>query len=38
MGGVRPRDGPILAHDADLARIAQVMPLQLDAASLRPPA
>ncbi len=26
---------PVLAHDADLARIAEVMPLQLDKASLR---
>jgi predicted nucleic acid-binding protein len=27
---------PVLAHDADLARIGQVMPLELDEASLRP--
>lgn len=26
----------LLAHDADMARIAEVLPLQLDAASLRP--
>jgi hypothetical protein len=27
---------PVLAHDVDLARIAQVVPLDLDEASLRP--
>jgi predicted nucleic acid-binding protein len=30
-------DVPVLAYDIDLARIAQVMPLKLDRASLRPP-
>jgi hypothetical protein len=30
------RRAPVLAHDADLARIAQVVPLVLDEASLRP--
>ncbi len=29
-------DVPVLAHDADLARIAGVVPLRLDKASLRP--
>lgn len=29
-------DVPVLAHDADLARIAEVTPLRLDPASLRP--
>ena len=29
-------DVPVLAHDADLARIADVTPLRLDRASLRP--
>jgi predicted nucleic acid-binding protein len=28
---------PVLAHDVDLARIASVVPLELDEASLRPP-
>ena len=27
---------PVLAHDADLARIADIMPLELDQATLRP--
>jgi predicted nucleic acid-binding protein len=27
---------PLLAHDADLARIGQVVPLELDEASLQP--
>lgn len=29
-------DASVLAHDADLARIADVMPIRLDDASLRP--
>lgn len=32
----RRHDATLLAHDADLARIADVMSLRLDAASLRP--
>jgi predicted nucleic acid-binding protein len=29
-------DAPVLAHDVDLARIAEITSLQLDAATLRP--
>jgi predicted nucleic acid-binding protein len=36
IAAVALRNGaPVLAHDADLARIAGVVPLELDAASLR---
>jgi predicted nucleic acid-binding protein len=37
IAAVALRNGTaVLAHDADLARIADVVPLQLDAATLRP--